>query len=124
MWGIPPEKLSSEFAKQRIKDFSLGEAIKQLFIKKNRHKTLVDQFAYPIGGNGYVYEKMLDLYLDNDGKILFNTKITSIIGQKNTFQIKFENIPTQEFDYVISSMPIDNFLHLFKNYTKNSWIEI
>ncbi len=61
---------------------------------------------------------MLDLYLDNDGKILFNTKITSIISQKNTFQIKFENIPTQEFDYVISSMPIDNFLHLFKNYTK------
>ncbi len=118
LWGIPPEKLSSEFAKQRIKDFSLGEAIKQLFIKKNRHKTLVDQFAYPIGGNGYVYEKMLDLYLDNDGKILFNTKITSIISQKNTFQIKFENIPTQEFDYVISSMPIDNFLHLFKNYTK------
>ena len=51
---------------------------------------------------------MLDLYLDNDGKI-FNTKITSIISQKNTFQIKFENIPTQEFDYVISSMPIDNF---------------
>ena len=58
LWGIPPEKLSSEFAKQRIKDFSLGEAIKQLFLKKNNHKTLVDQFAYPIGGNGYVYEKM------------------------------------------------------------------
>jgi protoporphyrinogen oxidase len=118
LWGISPEKLSSEFAKQRIKDFSLGEAIKQLFFKKNRHKTLVDQFAYPIGGNGYVYEKMKGLYVNNGGKIFFNTKITSIVSQKNTFEVMFEGFPAQKFDYVISSMPIDNFLNLFKNYTK------
>ena len=37
LWGISPDKLSSEFAKQRIKDFSLGEAIKQLFKKNNHH---------------------------------------------------------------------------------------
>ena len=43
LWGISPDELSSEFAKQRIKDFSLGEAIKQLFNKNNNHKTLVDQ---------------------------------------------------------------------------------
>ena len=30
----------------------------------------------------------------------------------------FENLPTQKFDYLISSMPVDSFLNLFKNYTK------
>ena len=77
---------------------------------------MVDQFAYPIGGNGYVYEKMKDFYIDNGGEILFNTKITSITSQKNAFEVMFENLPAQKFDYVISSMPIDSFLNLFKNY--------
>ena len=72
LWGIDPDKLSSEFAKQRIKDFSLGEAILQLFKRSAKHKTLVDQFAYPLKGNGYVYEKMKLLFLKNGGIIEFN----------------------------------------------------
>src|SRR5207245_7573632 len=59
LWGIPCDQLDADFAAQRIKKFSLGEAIKAAFgIGGRGHKTLVDQFAYPTGGTGMVYERM------------------------------------------------------------------
>ena len=116
LWGISPQKLSSEFAKQRIKDFSLGEAIKQLFIKKNEHKTLVDQFAYPIKGNGYIYEKMKNKFLINGGEISFNKTIISIEKVDNNFIIKYSDNKIEKYDILVSTMPIDNFLNIFKNY--------
>lgn len=116
LWGIPPEELSSEFAKQRIKDFSLGEAIKQLFKKNNNHKTLVDQFAYPLKGNGYVYEKMKEIFLKNGGEIYFKRKITSIIKVDNKFEVHYYDSIPEIYDHVVSSMPIDSFLKIFDNY--------
>jgi len=116
LWGISPDKLSSEFAKQRIKDFSLGEAIKQLFKKNNHHKTLVDQFAYPLKGNGYVYEKMKEKFILNGGKIVYKEKIVSVKKQKNEFIVTYDDSRIETFDYLVSSMPIDNFLDIFENY--------
>ena len=119
LWGISPDELSSEFAKQRIKNFSLGEAIKQLFKKNNNHKTLVDQFAYPLKGNGYVYEKMKDKYIKNGGEILFEKKIISIEKINDVFNVIYSDNDHEIFDHVVSSMPIDNFLNLFKDYKGN-----
>jgi len=119
LWGIPPEELSSEFARQRIKDFSLGEAVKQIFFKKNKHKTLVDQFAYPLYGNGFVYEKMKEKFLDKGGEIIFQKKIIQLEKNDSKFLVKFNNGELENFDYVVSSMPIDNFLESFKNYKSN-----
>ena len=60
LWGISCKSIDSDFASQRIKKLSLSEAIKSIFITKNKtkHKTLVDEFMYPNYGTGYLYEKM------------------------------------------------------------------
>lgn len=116
LWGIPPDKLSSEFAKQRIKNFSLGEAILQLFRKKNNHKTLVDQFAYPKKGNGFVYDRMARLFLDNGGVINFQKKIVNIKKTASNYEISYSDNSIDECDYLVSSMPIDNFLDLLENF--------
>ena len=56
LWGISCKKLDADFAAQRIKKLSLFEAIKSAFIKSGKkHKTLVDEFAYPLMGGGVVY---------------------------------------------------------------------
>lgn len=58
LWGISCTELGTEFAEQRIKKFSLGEAILSLLpFGKNKHKTLVDQFAYPIGEMALLIKK-------------------------------------------------------------------
>jgi len=116
LWGIKCESLTAEFAQQRIKKFSLGEAIISAFkINKNKHKTLVDQFAYPLGGNGQVYDSMLKTFMVNGGEIIFKSNILEIkLTERNTYLLKTEN-SNEEFDFLISSMPIDNFLRIFKS---------
>lgn len=115
LWGIRPDLLSSEFAKQRIKNFSLGEAFLQLF-KKKLHRTLVDQFAYPLNGNGDVYVKMKKRYTDQGGKILFNTSISEVTFESGKYNVTLSDGTQDTFDYLVSSMPIDSFLDLFTNY--------
>lgn len=117
LWGIPCTELDEDFAAQRIKKLSLFEAIKNaLFKGKNKHKTLVDQFAYPIAGTGMVYERMAN-YVDNhNGQVLKNTPVKSV----NTINgmavsISLENGETHEFDHIISTMPIT---HLIRNLTE------
>jgi protoporphyrinogen oxidase len=116
LWGIKCESLTAEFAQQRIKKFSLGEAIISAFkVNKTKHKTLVDQFAYPLGGNGQVYDSMLKTFMVNGGQIIFKSNILEIkLTERNTYLLKTEN-GNEEFDFLISSMPIDNFLRIFKS---------
>ncbi len=115
LWGIPCENLTSEFAKQRIKNFSLGEAIIAAFnLGKKKHKTLVDQFAYPLFGNGFVYEKMKELYLENGGIIYFDKSIKEIYFDGLHYSINFDDVILKS-EFLISSMPITSFLQIFKN---------
>ncbi len=109
LWGIPCSDLDADFAAQRIKKFSLSEAVKHAFTrKKNKHNTLVSKFAYPIKGTGMVYHKMEQAILKNGSNIFLNTPVQSVAqneqGEVNgvfTTDGKF-----YQYDEVISSMPL------------------
>lgn len=110
LWGIPCTKLSADFAAQRIKKFSLGEAIKAVFSKnKKKHKTLVDEFAYPNHGTGFFYEKLATKFTQMGGKIFYNTKIEKIVHTENQIELYLDN-KKENFNYLISSMPIHNLV--------------
>jgi len=121
LWGISCKQLSADFAVQRIKKFSLGEAIKNIFINKNNHKTLVDEFAYPNGGTGYFYEKLSKKISDKGGNINLNTKIDTIQIDKNSITLEINKI-NKNYDYLISSMPITDLVNKLKpdSTTKNA----
>ncbi len=75
LWGISCKDLDADFAAQRIKKFSLGEALKAaVFPGKSSHKTLVDEFAYPHAGTGVVYDRMVQYCTAQQGlRALWNT---------------------------------------------------
>lgn len=110
LWGIRCDQIDSDWAAQRIKKLSLYEAVKAAIFGNtgNKHKTLVDQFAYPKNGTGEVYEKMATAILKMGGSILYNTKIAKINvdDQKTITSIVDSN--GQEFlaDHYISTMPL------------------
>lgn len=108
LWGIPCNVLDADFAAQRIKKFSLGEAMKTaLFGNSGKHKTLVDQFAYPHGGTGMVYERMAALIKKNQGNVILNTPIKRVLTKNNkAFAIELEDGSIKEYDHIISSMPL------------------
>lgn len=121
LWGIPCKDLDSDFAAQRIKKLSLYEAIKNSFFNKKtfKHKTLVDQFAYPNEGAGAIYEKMSKKIIKNGANIFFNTKILSIddTSKNNKIYIKF-NDSVKSYDHIISTMPITNLIQSMSSSSK------
>jgi protoporphyrinogen oxidase len=109
LWGIPCNELDADFAAQRIKKFSLSEAVKHAFTRpKNKHNTLVSKFAYPVKGTGMVYHNMEREILKGGSNILLKKPVQSVSqipdGQVNglfTTDGMFH-----AYDTVISSMPL------------------
>ena len=111
LWGISCQELDSDFAAQRIKKFSLLEAIRVAVGKarSTRHKTLAEQFPYPKLGSGLVYERMAQSISGNGGTVLLNTPVRAVhprSGETGSMRIELTNGETIQFDHVISSMPI------------------
>jgi protoporphyrinogen oxidase len=81
LWGISCQELDSDFAAQRIKKFSLSEALKSMFASKHRdqHRTLVDEFAYPVGGSGMVYERMAGAIGERGGSVELKTPVRKVL---------------------------------------------
>ncbi len=113
LWGIPCTSLDSDFAAQRIKKLSLFEAIKNALFQGsgNKHATLVDQFAYPVGGTGAVYASMKASIESNGGKVFLNTGIEKVITKDGfTQSVQLETGEVLEYDHVVSSMPISHLV--------------
>jgi len=114
LWGIGCSELDEDFAAQRIKKLSLFEAVKNAMFqsKKNKHKTLVDQFAYPVEGTGMVYERMKDYINNNGGKVLLATPIKKVnCKNKSVSSIELANGDIKKYDHVISTMPITHLVN-------------
>ena len=108
LWGIPCTELDADFATQRIKKLSLWEAIRNAIFsgKGNEHKTLIDQFAYPTGGSGLVYDRMASIFQEKGGNLYLKTPVEQVISD----QFSVSGIVVQQekryYDQVISSMPL------------------
>lgn len=109
LWGIPTSELDAEFAAQRIKKLSLYEAIKGAVFGggAQKHKTLVDQFAFPKNGSGVIYERMKTYIQKHGGKVYLKTPIQELVTRGKIVKgIKLETGEVREYDEVISSMPL------------------
>lgn len=113
LWGISCTKIDSDWAAQRIKGLSLFQAVLSALKrnKGNKHKTLVDQFSYPKGGTGVLYEKAVDHIKSKGGKVYLSTPIQKLIIENNVCKgvVTADGIK-HVANHVISSMPITSLL--------------
>jgi len=120
LWGIPTSELDKEFASQRIKKLSLWEAIKGALFGGGgtKHKTLLDQFAYPKKGTGMVYERMREYIESHGGKIFLESPIQELTTKGKTVTgVKLVSGAEHQYDEVISSMPLTLLVSRLKNIT-------
>lgn len=112
LWGIRCDELDADFAAQRIKKFSLGEAIKSaLGLGKGKHKTLVDQFAFPLEGTGVVYERMADRVREMGGKVHLKAPVRRILHEnRKVYGLELANGEVKHYDHVISTMPLTSLV--------------
>ena len=110
LWGIPTAQLDAEWAAQRIKKFSLGEAVKTALFggDKKKHKTLVDEFAYPVNGTGELYQKQADFVATHGGTVMYNTRVQRVLldGKNEACGVELADGTVLNADKVISTMPL------------------
>lgn len=109
LWGIPCTELDADFAAQRIKKLSLWEAAKAALFgdKGKKHKTLVDEFAYPLEGTGMVYNRMEAAIKQNGGHVFLKTPVARVIVENGVAKgLELENGEVKYYDHIISSMPL------------------
>lgn len=132
VWGISCNKISSDWAAQRIKGFSLSKAIFYAFFgrwfKKNTPRTLQDTFYYPSLGAGSFWERAAKRFTKLDGKIILeqnvcgiehnNFKIISVTTKTNTGLEKqhaaddfFSTMPLKTLIKSLSPLPPQEVIH-------------
>jgi protoporphyrinogen oxidase len=79
VWGIPGSEIQSEWAVQRIKDFSFWRALLAvLHLQRRKVTTLIEEFHYPRLGPGQMWERMQERVESHGIPVQLNHRATSI----------------------------------------------
>ncbi len=83
VWGIPCSQIGADWAAQRIKGLSLGEAVRNaIFARKDKVvTTLIDQFRYPRFGPGQLWENTTKKLRERGWTVRLNT---AVVGARRT----------------------------------------
>jgi protoporphyrinogen oxidase len=120
VWGISCKQIGSDWASQRIKGLNFASIILSFFFKKNKAKSLIDEFYYLKFGAGNLYENIKKKLLQKKNKIIFNQKVIKYNFDNKTFNIKSIIIENKQLkkkeifgDFFLSSAPITEVIKSF-----------
>jgi protoporphyrinogen oxidase len=116
VWGIPGSEIRAEWAAQRIRNFSLGEAL--LAILRVRRgtvvPTLINQFHYPRRGPGQMWEAFAERVEQNGVEIRLNTRCTALHhngGRVDSIVVKADGSYVEhQVDSVVSSIALNELV--------------
>lgn len=113
LWGIPCSRIDADFAAQRIRKLSIYEALRNALLKGrgNTHATLVDSFAYPLGGTGSVYSTMAARVIGAGGSVYLNAPVRRVaLCVDGTLELELVSGACRRYRSVISSMPLTHLV--------------
>jgi protoporphyrinogen oxidase len=120
LWGRHPREIDASWGTQRVKGLSIVAVIKDIFLKmfvKNNRKvetSLIEEFKYPKLGPGQLWDVTASKVIGFGGTIIKNAKVVSVYQKhQKIVTVDYdttEGIKTVDADYVISSMPIKDFV--------------
>ena len=117
VWGISTKELSSDWAAQRIRDLSLGKAIRHALFGQRRGqitKTLIDRFQYPRLGPGQMWERCRDLVIESGSQVLMSAPVERVRwkGHRATAVVVRRAAGLEEIaaGEIVSSMPVREFV--------------
>jgi protoporphyrinogen oxidase len=84
VWGIRGSEISADWAAQRIKNLSLGEALRNALMNRKRAKdgaivtSLIDKFHYPRLGPGMMWERCAERVAASGSQILRGIQVERV----------------------------------------------
>jgi protoporphyrinogen oxidase len=84
VWGVPVNQMPADWAAQRVKGLTLGNAIKNALLPKRNQKditSLIEEFQYPKFGPGMMWERCRDLVVGLGGDVRMSTRVVAVHAQ-------------------------------------------
>jgi protoporphyrinogen oxidase len=81
VWGVPVYQMPADWAAQRVKGLSLGNAIANAILPKRNQKeitSLIEEFQYPKLGPGMMWERCRDLVVAKGGDVRMREAVSAI----------------------------------------------
>src|SRR5438105_718045 len=116
VWGIPGSEIQSEWAAQRIKNFSLFKAILTMLGLRRQHvTTLLEEFRYPRLGPGQMWEAFRERVEAGGVPVRLNHRCTGVVhdgaGQVETIVVRTNGDEVElPVDAVLSSIPLSDLV--------------
>jgi UDP-galactopyranose mutase len=114
VWGVPVKDMPADWAAQRVKGLSLGNAIvNALLPKRNQTEitSLIEEFQYPKFGPGMMWERCRDLVVAAGGRVELGARVVGINHHDecaSSVSVVYSDGRTEEISaaHVISTMPM------------------
>jgi protoporphyrinogen oxidase len=115
VWGIPGSEIRSQWAAQRIKDFSFFRALLSiLHLERKQVTTLIEEFRYPRLGPGQMWERFAERVRAAGIPVHLNHRVTTLNhnGKRITSIVVRSNghVLEPQVDAVISSIPLSQLV--------------
>lgn len=112
VWGIPCSKIRADWASQRIKNLSLGEALRNAIFGESADgaRSLIDQFHYPRLGPGMLWERLADVLIADGNRIFYQHPVVSI---RHNGRDKIESVTALGRGDTSREMTVKSVDHLF-----------
>lgn len=118
VWGIPCTQIGADWAAQRIKGLSLGEAVRNALFGQRKGKvvkTLIDEFRYPRFGPGQLWETCADTLQEKGWRLHLKTRVVGLDvedGQVRAVSTRNDQgrVTVTGAAQVFSSMPLRELL--------------
>lgn len=119
VWGVPVSAMPADWAAQRVKSLSLGNAIVNALTPSRNQKeitSLIEEFQYPKLGPGMMWETCRDKVVAQGSDVLLDAKVIGVRHEggraRAVIAQQSDGTTTQyDCDELISSMPISELIH-------------
>jgi len=121
VWGIPCSEIAPEWATQRIKNLSLGEALRHALFKGRGANgqiitSLIDQFHYPRLGPGMMWDRCAEFVEQAGSEIMCGVRVERIRCSRGRVECVYARtnggeMHEFEVENLISSMPIRDLIN-------------
>ena len=114
VWGMKCSEISADWAAQRIKGLSLGEAIKNALLrpKKTQVKSLIDSFWYPKLGPGMMWDAAAARVRAGGNRVELGRRVVEVVRDDSRGVWRVTSLDASgakrvdEAEHVISSAPL------------------
>lgn len=121
VWGVPVNQMPADWAAQRVKGLSLGNAIFNALMPKRKQTaitSLIEEFQYPKFGPGMMWERCTELVRERGGRVELKHRVIGIStegGRAVAVKVMGPDgvITSQPASHVISTMPMAQLVDVF-----------